>query len=263
MPAGTRSRLLGSLVGLLGALFVACLLATPAHADGEAIGGTLRTLSGEPVAGVTITVTSTDGFDKSAVTDEKGLWNIPVPKPGPYTVELDGVHPPRRHHSPRIPTPSKPPPTQAPRDSSTSTWACGHETSSRRGTERPQLTVEGLRFGLVLALAAVGLSMIYGTTGLTNFAHGELITFGALIAYTLNVSVGIPLLLAGILGSLATGLFGFLQDRLLWFPLRKRGTGLVAMMIVSIGLALVLRNVYLIFYGGARCRTTNTRVRLA
>ena len=32
-------------------------------------------------------------------------------------------------------------------------------------------------------MAALGLSMIFGTTGLTNFAHGELITFGALVAY--------------------------------------------------------------------------------
>ncbi len=113
-----------------------------------------------------------------------------------------------------------------------------------------QLSIDGLRVGLLIALAAVGLSMIYGTTGLTNFAHGELITFGALIAYTLNVSVGLPLWLAGILATVASGLFGLFQDRLLWFPLRKRGTGLVAMMIVSIGLALVLRNIYLIFYGG-------------
>ena len=38
-------------------------------------------------------------------------------------------------------------------------------------------------FALLLAMAALGLSMIFGTTGLTNFAHGELITFGALVAY--------------------------------------------------------------------------------
>jgi branched-chain amino acid transport system permease protein len=44
----------------------------------------------------------------------------------------------------------------------------------------PGLAVEGLQFGLIIALAAVGLSLIYGTTGLTNFAHGELITLGAL-----------------------------------------------------------------------------------
>ena len=35
-------------------------------------------------------------------------------------------------------------------------------------------------------MAALGLSMIFGTTGLTNFAHGELITFGALVAFAVD-----------------------------------------------------------------------------
>ena len=43
-------------------------------------------------------------------------------------------------------------------------------------TQAAQLTAEGLRFGLIIALASVGLSLIFGTTGLTNFAHGELVT---------------------------------------------------------------------------------------
>ncbi len=42
-----------------------------------------------------------------------------------------------------------------------------------------QLVASGLRFGLILGLAALGLSLVFGTTGLTNFAHGELVTFGA------------------------------------------------------------------------------------
>ena len=37
-------------------------------------------------------------------------------------------------------------------------------------------------------MAAIGLSLIYGTTGLTNFAHGESVTFGAMIAYLFHVT---------------------------------------------------------------------------
>lgn len=250
MPAGTRSRLLGSLVGLLGALFVACLLATPAHADGEAIGGTLRTLEGTPIAGVTITVSDDSGFDKSAVTDEKGLWSIPVPAPGPYTVELD------ESTLPDGTTPPNTNPIQTTADPGTPRFVNFNLGVRARNVESTwdraaQLTVEGLRFGLVLALAAVGLSLIYGTTGLTNFAHGEMMTFGALMAWFVNVKIGINLIPAVIIAVALTGLFGYLQDRLLWRPLRKRGTGLIAMMIVSIGFALALANVYLIFFGGA------------
>ena len=50
-------------------------------------------------------------------------------------------------------------------------------------SQAAQLTAEGLRFGLIIALAAVGLSLIFGTTGLTNFAHGELVTLGAIVTW--------------------------------------------------------------------------------
>ena len=46
--------------------------------------------------------------------------------------------------------------------------------------------VGGLVFSVLLAMSALGLSMVFGTTGLTNFAHGELVTFGALAAFFLD-----------------------------------------------------------------------------
>ena len=49
-----------------------------------------------------------------------------------------------------------------------------------------QRFADGVRLGLILAMCSVGLSLIFGTTGLTNFAHGEMVTFGALVAWTLN-----------------------------------------------------------------------------
>jgi branched-chain amino acid transport system permease protein len=107
-----------------------------------------------------------------------------------------------------------------------------------------QLSVGGLVFSSLLALASLGLSMIFGTTGLTNFAHGELITFGAIVAYGFDAGWGIPLMLAGVLATIVSGGFGFVQDAVMWRPLRRRGTGLIAMMIVSIGLSIFLRNVY-------------------
>ena len=58
------------------------------------------------------------------------------------------------------------------------------------GLQALQLAVGGIVFALLLAMAALGLSMIFGTTGLTNFAHGELVTFGALIAYGVDVLPG-------------------------------------------------------------------------
>ena len=110
--------------------------------------------------------------------------------------------------------------------------------------EALQDVVNGLIFSAILALSALGLSMIFGTTGLTNFAHGELITFGALVAYGFDSGWGIPVILAGILAVIVSGGFGWAQDAMLWRPLRRRGTGLIAMMIVSIGLSIFLRSVF-------------------
>ncbi len=122
-----------------------------------------------------------------------------------------------------------------------------------------QLGVGGLVFSLLLAMAALGLSMIFGTTGLTNFAHGELITFGALIALFIdrlpgNITVGgmnITMVTAIAVAMVMSTLFGWAQDKALWKPLRRRGTGLIAAMIVSIGLSIFLRNLYQYFAGAA------------
>ena len=134
------------------------------------------------------------------------------------------------------------------------TFPIGNATAAEAGkfTQGLQLAVGGLVFSLLLAMAALGLSMIFGTTGLTNFAHGELITFGALIAYGVdalpgtitiggtNVTIAVSIIVAAI----ASAAFGWVNDRALWRPLRHRGTGLIAMMVVSIGLSIFLRNVY-------------------
>ncbi len=134
------------------------------------------------------------------------------------------------------------------------TFPIGNATAASAGkaVQALQLAVGGLVFSLLLAMAALGLSMIFGTTGLTNFAHGELITFGALVAYGVdalpgtiqiggtNVTIAVSIIVAAI----ASAGFGWLNDRALWRPLRHRGTGLIAMMVVSIGLSIFLRSVY-------------------
>jgi branched-chain amino acid transport system permease protein len=97
------------------------------------------------------------------------------------------------------------------------------------------------------------LSLIFGTTGLTNFAHGELITLGGLGTFFFNSYLGlhlIPSALIALVVCLAIG--GYAQDKLLWKPLRKRGSGLIAMMVISIGFGLMIRYIFLFFFGGDR-----------
>jgi branched-chain amino acid transport system permease protein len=133
-------------------------------------------------------------------------------------------------------------------------FAIGERTSNRASTAERllNLTVQGIRVGAVLALASVGLSLIFGVTGLVNFAHGELVTFGALVAFFLSAMAGgpeIPLVAAAVLALVATGGLGYALEAGLFRRLRRRRSGNVALIVVSIGLGLFLRHVYAIMFG--------------
>ena len=113
-----------------------------------------------------------------------------------------------------------------------------------------QLAVEGLKLGLIIAMTAIGLSLIFGTTGLVNFAHGELVSFGAILAWFFNGTLGIHVIPATVLAIIVGGLAAGLVDLGLWRPLRRRGTTLIAMLVVSIGLSLFWRYAMLYQFGG-------------
>ena len=215
----------------------------------EFVRGTLRNAS-EPVSGVTITVEQDGEEVAEGETDERGQFLIEVPEPGEYTVVLDVESLPdgvelRAEDGDRIDVEV----TAGSRENAP--FRLGERTSGSgsRLDRAPQLIVGGLQFGLVLAMGSIGLSLIFGTTGLTNFAHGELITGGAILAYVLNTA-GLNLIIATLIAVVLGGVFGAGLDRGLWRPLRKRGTGLIAMLVISIGLAFVLRYLYLIYYEG-------------
>jgi branched-chain amino acid transport system permease protein len=117
-----------------------------------------------------------------------------------------------------------------------------------------QQATSGLVFGTLLALASIGLSLIFGTTGLSNFAHGELVTFGGVMAYVFTQLVGLPVLVSGIVAVALGALVGWVQDRGLWQPLRRRRTGITQQLIVTIGLSITLQYVFQFFFGGGSLR---------
>ena len=235
----------GALLALIG------VGALPAHAEGETVQGTLRNGT-VPVPGAKFSATGTDGFSGQATSDAQGKWVIPVPGPGQYKVTLDPKSLPA-NVTLRFPERNPFTTTVGGNQTRSVIFALGKDTRVVESTADQALNrfAQGLRFGLLIALAAVGLSLIFGTTGLTNFAHGELVTLGALVAYLFNSTLGVPLLFAAILTVIVCGGAGYANDRLLWGPLRRRGTGLIAMMIISIGLSIVLRYVFLYLFGGS------------
>jgi neutral amino acid transport system permease protein len=92
--------------------------------------------------------------------------------------------------------------------------------------------------------------LIFGTTGVNNFAHGEMLTFGALMFYLFTTTLGVNLFLAAGATIALGAAFGFVQDAGLFKPLRRKGVGLVQVLIVTIGLSIALRYTYLFFFGG-------------
>lgn len=135
-------------------------------------------------------------------------------------------------------------------------FALGEDTrqSSNFGSQLIERLVAGLNFGLLIALGAIGITLIFGTTGLNNFSHGELVTFGGLMAWLFAVVMGLNIFVALIIVVILGAAFGWVQDAALWKPLRKRGVRLVPAMIVSIGLGLALRYIYQLFFGARSSR---------
>lgn len=242
----------------------AAAAAPPASAqEGPAVRGTISDRSGEEpvgIEGVEITVTNTETGEEvgTVTTGPEGEFFLELPSGGDYAAELDPATLPEGLS---LRNPDRNPleftmgnlqqrPLLFPIQSGDAPAADGGGGMSDTLREVLQLLVEGIKFGLIIAITSVGLSLIFGTTGLVNFAHGELVTFGALTTYFLNVLIGIHLIpatiIAIVIGALAAG--GL--DRGLWRPLRKRGTGLLSMLVVSIGLSLLLRYLFLYVFGG-------------
>jgi len=91
-----------------------------------------------------------------------------------------------------------------------------------------------------------------GTTRLINFAHGELVTLGATVAFMLNASVTGPQLqlIPAALVTVALGAaFGGVLELGLWKPLRRQGIGRIQLFIISIGLSLLIRHIILVLFG--------------
>ncbi|MCQ1950996.1 branched-chain amino acid ABC transporter permease [Arthrobacter sp. zg-Y859] len=215
----------------------------------DRISGVIKN-EGTPLEGVKITANG-NGYEGEAVTGANGSWSIGVPQQGAYEVELDestlpeGVALAEGQQNPRTVT-------FANTTNITTLFLLGEGIVLQEesfGSLLLERAVAGLSFGLLLALSAVGLSLIFGTTGLTNFAHGEMVTLGAILAFAF-ASLGMPLWVALPLAVLGGAAFGYVQDAGIWKPLRRRGTGLVPMMIVSIGLAVAVRYTVLFFFGG-------------
>ncbi|MBW2618320.1 MAG: branched-chain amino acid ABC transporter permease [Deltaproteobacteria bacterium] len=109
-----------------------------------------------------------------------------------------------------------------------------------------QAIVNGLNIGVVYALLALGLTLLFGIMEILFFAHGAMFMFGAYVAYYLTVGVGLNYFLAGIAAIVVIGFFGVLVEKVLFRPIRGQ---MMAVFFVAISLNWFLESVGLISFG--------------
>jgi neutral amino acid transport system permease protein len=270
-----RARRALVLIGLLAGI---ALWASPVAAQegGEAVQVTLQYADPETdqrtaATGVTFDVTTPEGDEIGRdVTDEEGIFRLDVPGTGRYVLTIDPETLPEGVDL-RDEDRTSATVTVSAGQTATALFALGEGNPSGNDiTVRRvlQLSLDGAKLGLFLAMGAIGLSLIFGTTGLTNFAHSEVVVFGVLAAYLFNFyglagvfgfladlpgpfGDGVNLMFATVIAVVLGGVFGWLLDALLFAPLRRRGTSLVAQLVFTIGLAIFLRYVFLFIFGGS------------
>lgn len=113
-----------------------------------------------------------------------------------------------------------------------------------------QLIVNGIVLGSIIALAAIGLTMVYGVLNFANFSHADFMAFGAYIAFVLNVGLGLNIILSFFIAIALAGALGVIIDFLVWKPMRRKNAGIVSLVIISIGLSLIVRNAIIFIWGG-------------
>ena len=255
LSVGKNRRLLNLLAVAFLALLTFFSVSAPALADSvgdeysTVIFGNVK-VDGEPVQNVGISVEG-GGYSASTVTDADGRWSIGVPQKGVYQVTLD------ENTLPEGIAVLEGGATQEVEFGLTDRVAKnffigeGERNATSLFDQLIARLVYGINFGLMLGLASVGVSLVFGTTGLSNFAHGEMVTFGAVMALIFGVWLQLPMWIAIPLAVALSAGLGWSLDAGLWQPLRKRGLAIVQLMIVSIGLSLAMRYIIQFFVGGA------------
>ena len=251
------------------------------------VNGVLQDAGKKPLAGVTVTLSGAE--QATATTDDAGKWAFSVEKDGDYTVTIDesvaqqnGLKASsaqvtieknsfdKQRGVVRFDQPSA---AAAQSGSAGENAASGSSNAAQSGAANAtanaapnqnsgsslganigarfwQQLYSGVIFGLMLGLMSVGMNLVYGTTGLSSFSHGEQVTLGGLMAYVGTQLLHWPLVVSAVFAVAVGALTGWVQNELVWAPLRRKRVGTMQQMIVTIGLSMALQYTFQFFFGG-------------
>ena len=121
------------------------------------------------------------------------------------------------------------------------------------------LAVRGVLLSGIIAMGAIGLSLIFGVLGIPNFAHGDFMTAGAYLTFPIVMlipggplepfSFGLDFVIALLIVMPAVGLLGYGLDRMIFRPLRARKSSAVIQAMASLAAAFLIRSFVYIFWG--------------
>lgn len=118
----------------------------------------------------------------------------------------------------------------------------------------PQLIVNSIIAGAIYSLVALGFNLVYGTTRFFNLAHGVLAAVGGYVVFYLTKSgsagtgLGLSLIPAIIIGAIVAGLVGYLLDKSVFLPLRKRKASSMVFLVASLGIMTAMQAIIAIIF---------------
>ena len=110
----------------------------------------------------------------------------------------------------------------------------------------PSIFFDGIFIGSIFAVATIGLSFFYTTTGVFNFAHGALLMLGGYLTYTALTHLNLPLPLAAVLSVLIVATFMTVFYYFSLLPIRRQH---ITSIIITLALLLMLERLITVLYG--------------
>ncbi len=112
-----------------------------------------------------------------------------------------------------------------------------------------QIAVNSLIVGSLYGTIAMGFSLAYRTTRFFNLAHGSMAAIGGYTFFSVQQNFGLPFIVCAFAGMLAAGIAGFLIDRFIFGPQRRRKASSSVLLVASLGVVTVVEAVIAMLYG--------------
>ncbi|KJS30576.1 MAG: hypothetical protein VR64_15260 [Desulfatitalea sp. BRH_c12] len=113
----------------------------------------------------------------------------------------------------------------------------------------PELLISGLVMGSIYALLALAINIIYSTTGIINFAHGELVMLGGMFGLVLVVNIGLPLVVGIVVAGGIVAVFAILLYYSTIKPFGDNLGGSLGWLMATLGAGIIFRNVAMLIWG--------------